>query len=113
MSIVDTWWQTETGGILITPLPGATRTKPGSATRPFFGIQPLLVEGTGMSLKELPVGICVLNTLGLVKCVRCMVIMRDLSRAYFSTYKGLYFTGDGCRRDEEGITGSLDALMMF
>ena len=112
--IVDTWWQTETGGILITPLPGATRTKPGSATRPFFGIQPLLVDGDGNELKGAASGnLCIKHPWpGQMRTVH-----GDHERfiqTYFSTYKGLYFTGDGCRRDEDGyywITGRVDDVL--
>jgi len=112
--IVDTWWQTETGGIMITPLPGATRTKPGSATRPFFGIQPLLVDGDGNELEGAASGnLCIkFPWPGQMRTV-----YGDHERfiqTYFSTYKGLYFTGDGCRRDEDGyywITGRVDDVL--
>ena len=112
--IVDTWWQTETGGILITPLPGATDLKPGSATRPFFGVQPLIVDGDGKELS----GSCRGNL-----CIRDSWpgMMRSLYgdhdrfvKTYFSTYKGLYFTSDGARRDEDGyywITGRVDDVI--
>ena len=97
--IVDTWWQTETGGILITPLPGATKLKPGSATRPFFGIKPELVDEKGNVLKGAASGNLVIldSWPGQMRTV-----YRDHERfvqTYFSTYKGMYFTGDGCRRD--------------
>ena len=112
--IVDTWWQTETGGILITPLPGATRTKPGSATRPFFGIQPLLVDGDGNELKGAASGnLCIKHPWP----GQMRTVYGDHERfiqTYFSTYKGLYFTGDGCRRDEDGyywITGRVDDVL--
>ena len=112
--IVDTWWQTETGGIMITPLPGATRTKPGSATRPFFGIQPLLVDADGNELEGATEGnLCIKHPWpGQMRSV-----YGDHERfiqTYFSTYKGLYFTGDGCRRDEDGyywITGRVDDVL--
>ena len=112
--IVDTWWQTETGGIMITPLPGATRTKPGSATRPFFGIQPLLVDSNGVELKGANEGnLCIkFPWPGQMRTV-----YGDHERfinTYFSTYEGLYFTGDGCRRDEDGyywITGRVDDVL--
>ncbi|MDP7175635.1 MAG: acetate--CoA ligase [SAR324 cluster bacterium] len=112
--IVDTWWQTETGGIMITPLPGATRTKPGSATRPFFGIQPLLVDADGNELEGTTEGnLCIKHPWpGQMRSV-----YGDHERfiqTYFSTYKGLYFTGDGCRRDEDGyywITGRVDDVL--
>jgi acetyl-CoA synthetase len=112
--IVDTWWQTETGGILITPLPGATRTKPGSATRPFFGVQPLLVDGDGNELEGASSGnLCIKHPWP----GQMRTVYGDHERffqTYFSTYKGLYFTGDGCRRDEDGyywITGRVDDVL--
>ena len=112
--IVDTWWQTETGGILITPLPGATALKPGSATLPFFGIQPALVDADGKELKGASSGNLVLKDSwpGQMRTV-----FRDHERfieTYFSTYPGRYFTGDGCRRDEDGyywITGRVDDVL--
>ncbi len=112
--IVDTWWQTETGGILITPLPGATATKPGSATRPFFGIQPQLVDGDGKVLEGAASGnLCIADSWpGQMRSV-----YGDHQRfidTYFSTYPGKYFTGDGCRRDEDGyywITGRVDDVI--
>jgi acetyl-CoA synthetase len=112
--IVDTWWQTETGGIMITPLPGATRTKPGSATRPFFGIQPLLVDAEGNELEGATEGnLCIKHPWP----GQMRTVYGDHERfiqTYFSTYKGLYFTGDGCRRDEDGyywITGRVDDVL--
>ena len=114
--IVDTWWQTETGGIMITPLPGATRTKPGSATRPFFGIQPLLVDAEGNELEGAAEGnLCIKHSWP----GQMRTVYGDHERfiqTYFSTYKGLYFTGDGCRRDEDGyywITGRVDDVLMI
>ena len=112
--IVDTWWQTETGGIMITPLPGATATKPGSATRPFFGIQPELVDGDGKTLEGATSGnLCIVDSWpGQMRSV-----YGDHERfvqTYFSTYPGKYFTGDGCRRDEDGyywITGRVDDVI--
>jgi acetyl-CoA synthetase len=112
--IVDTWWQTETGGILITPLPGATRLKPGSATRPFFGIKPAIVNTEGETL----VGACSGNL-----CLtdswpgQMRSVYGDHPRfieTYFSAYKGKYFTGDGARRDDDGfywITGRVDDVL--
>jgi acetyl-CoA synthetase len=112
--IVDTWWQTETGGILITPLPGATALKPGSATRPFFGIVPVIVDPEGKVLE----GACEGNL-----CIadswpgQMRTVYGDHERfvqTYFSTYRGKYFTGDGCRRDEDGyywITGRVDDVI--
>jgi acetyl-CoA synthetase len=114
-AVVDTWWQTETGGILITPLPGATPTKPGSATLPFFGVKPLLVDEQGAALEG--------NGQSGRLCLaqpwpgQARTIWGDHRRfkeTYFSTYKGLYFTGDGCRRDEDGyywITGRVDDVL--
>ena len=112
--IVDTWWQTETGGILITPLPGATRLKPGSATRPFFGVQPVLVDENGQELEGAASGnLCIKHPWpGQMRS-----IYGDHERffqTYFSTYKGYYFTGDGCRRDKDGyywITGRVDDVL--
>ena len=112
--IVDTWWQTETGGILITPLPGATKLKPGSATRPFFGIVPQIVDADGKALE----GACSGNL-----CIadswpgQMRTVYGDHQRfidTYFKTYPGKYFTGDGCRRDEDGyywITGRVDDVI--
>ena len=112
--IVDTWWQTETGGILITPLPGATPMKPGSATRPFFGIQPELVDSDGNVLKGASSGnLCIVDSWP----GQMRTIYGDHKRfieTYFSTYEGKYFTGDGCRRDEDGyywITGRVDDVI--
>lgn len=112
--IVDTWWQTETGGILITPLPGATALKPGSATRPFFGVQPCLVDADGRVLEGAATGnLCMIDAWpGIMRTV-----FRDHDRfvqTYFSAYPGKYFTGDGCRRDEDGyywITGRVDDVI--
>jgi acetyl-CoA synthetase len=112
--IVDTWWQTETGGILITPLPGATPLKPGSATRPFFGIKPALVDGDGKYLEGAAEGnLCITDSWP----GQMRTLYGDHERfeqTYFSTYAGLYFTGDGCRRDEDGyywITGRVDDVL--
>ena len=112
--IVDTWWQTETGGILITPLPGAIDLKPGSATRPFFGVQPALVDATGTVLEGEAAGNLVLldSWPGQMRTV-----YGDHQRfidTYFKTYPGMYFTGDGCRRDADGdywITGRVDDVI--
>jgi acetyl-CoA synthetase len=112
--IVDTWWQTETGGILITPLPGAIATKPGSATKPFFGVQPLLVDNDGKLLEGANDGnLCIADSWP----GQARSVFGDHKRfieTYFSTFKGLYFTGDGCRRDEDGyywITGRVDDVI--
>jgi len=113
--IVDTWWQTETGGILITPLPGAIKTKPGSATLPFFGVQPELVDENGKTLEG--------NDVSGNLCIKFPWpgMMRTLygdherfRQTYFTMYPGKYFTGDGCRRDEDGyywITGRVDDVI--
>jgi len=113
--IVDTWWQTETGGILITPLPGAIKTKPGSATLPFFGVQPELVDESGTTLEG--------NGVSGNLCIKFPWpgMMRTLygdherfRQTYFTMYPGKYFTGDGCRRDEDGyywITGRVDDVI--
>ena len=112
--IVDTWWQTETGGILITPIPGATPLKPGSATRPFFGVKPIIVDGEGRVLE----GACEGNL-----CIaqswpgQMRTVFGDHQRfieTYFVTFPGLYFTGDGARRDQDGfywITGRVDDVI--
>jgi acetyl-CoA synthetase len=113
---MDTWWQTETGGILMTPLPGVTPTKPGSATFPFFGVEPLLVKPeTGEELHG--------NGVEGALCLKrswpgqARTIYKDHARfkeTYFSQYKGLYFTGDGCKRDEDGyywVTGRIDDVL--
>jgi acetyl-CoA synthetase len=112
--IVDTWWQTETGGILITPLPGATRLKPGSATLPFFGVQPAIVDGEGNLLDgEASGNLVILDAWpGMMRTV--YGDHRRFVETYFSTYKGKYFTGDGCRRDADGyywITGRVDDVI--
>jgi acetyl-CoA synthetase len=112
--IVDTWWQTETGGILITPLPGATALKPGSATRPFFGVKPMLVDTDGNELTGAASGnLCITDSWpGQMRSV-----YGDHKRfidTYFVQYPGTYFTGDGCRRDEDGyywITGRVDDVL--
>ena len=112
--IVDTWWQTETGGILITPLPGATALKPGSATRPFFGIQPLIVDGEGGELTGATEGnLCIADSWP----GQMRTVYGDHDRfvqTYFATFPGRYFTGDGCRRDADGyywITGRVDDVI--
>ena len=112
--IVDTWWQTETGGILITPLPGATALKPGSATRPFFGVKPMLVDADGKELTGAASGnLCITDSWP----GQMRTVYGDHKRfieTYFSQYPGFYFTGDGCRRDEDGyywITGRVDDVL--
>src|SRR6266699_3771632 len=112
--IVDTWWQTETGGILITPLPGAIAQKPGSATLPFFGVIPQIVDAGGDVIEGAGAGNLVLadSWPGMMRTV-----FGDHERfvqTYFSTYQGKYFTGDGCRRDADGyywITGRVDDVI--
>lgn len=112
--IVDTWWQTETGGILITPLPGATKLKPGSATLPFFGVKPVMVDAEGKILEGAVEGnLCIAESWP----GQMRTVYGDHERfvqTYFSTYKGMYFTGDGARRDEDGyywITGRVDDVI--
>jgi acetyl-CoA synthetase len=112
--VVDTWWQTETGGILITPIPGATPLKPGSATRPFFGVEPVIVDNDGKRVDGAGVGnLCLARAWpGMMRTV-----FGDHPRfvaTYFSTFRGLYFTGDGARRDEDGfywLTGRVDDVI--
>ena len=112
--VVDTWWQTETGGIMITPLPGATRTKPGSATRPFFGIVPALVDDRGQFLEGAAAGNLVISESWPGQMRTVYGDHKRFVETYFSAYKGLYFTGDGCRRDADGyywITGRVDDVI--
>ncbi len=112
--IVDTWWQTETGGIMITPLPGATDTKPGSATRPFFGVQPALVDNTGMILEGATEGNLVIVDSWPGQARTVYGDHERYVQTYFSTFRGMYFTGDGARRDEDGyywITGRVDDVI--
>src|SRR6476646_3225660 len=112
--IVDTWWQTETGGILITPLPGATKLKPGSATRPFFGVTPVMVDAEGKELQGEATGnLCLINSWP----GQMRTVYGDHARfieTYFKAYPGKYFTGDGARRDKDGyywITGRVDDVI--
>ena len=112
--IVDTWWQTETGGILITPLPGATKLKPGSATRPFFGVKPEVVDANGNVLEGPTEGNLVLADSWPGQMRTVYGDHERFVQTYFSTYPGKYFTGDGCRRDEDGfywITGRVDDVI--
>ncbi len=114
-AVVDTWWQTETGGVLITPLPGVTPLKPGSATLPFFGVQPVLVddEGTVLEGRGVSGNLCLSRTWP----GQARTVWGDHERfreTYFTRFPGLYFTGDGCRRDEDGyywITGRVDDVI--
>ncbi|CED72532.1 acetate--CoA ligase [Aliivibrio wodanis] len=112
--IVDTWWQTETGGILISPLPGATALKPGSATRPFFGVQPALVDNMGNLIEGAADGNLVITD-SWPGQMRTIYGDHDrFEQTYFSTFKGMYFTSDGARRDEDGyywITGRVDDVL--
>ena len=112
--IVDTWWQTETGGVLITPLPGATALKPGSATRPFFGVKPEIVDANGVILNGACEGNLVLADSWPGQMRTVYGDHERFVQTYFSTYPGKYFTGDGCRRDEDGyywITGRVDDVI--
>ena len=112
--IVDTWWQTETGGILISPLPGATALKPGSATRPFFGIEPALVDADGTELEGATSGNLIIKHPWPGQMRTVYGDHERFIQTYFSTYKGKYFTGDGARRDEDGywwITGRVDDVL--
>ncbi len=112
--IVDTWWQTETGGIMITPLPGATALKPGSASKPFFGIQPALVNADGQVLEGAAEGNLVITASWPGQMRGLYGDQQRFIEAYFTTYPGYYFTGDGCRRDEDGyywITGRVDDVL--
>jgi len=112
--IVDTWWQTETGGILITPLPGATPTKPGSATKPFFGIQPILVDGDNKELTGPAEGNLCINSSWPGQMRTVYGDHQRFIDTYFTTFPGRYFSGDGCRRDEDGyywITGRVDDVI--
>jgi acetyl-CoA synthetase len=112
--IVDTWWQTETGGALITPMPGATALKPGSASLPMFGVEPVLVDGEGQRLDGAASGnLCIARSWP----GQMQAVWGDPDRfftTYFATFPGLYFTGDGCRRDDDGyhwITGRVDDVI--
>jgi acetyl-CoA synthetase len=112
--IVDTWWQTETGGILITPLPGATRLKPGSATHPFFGVKPQIVDADGKVLDGAAEGNLVIADSWPGQMRTVYGDHERFVQTYFSTYPGKYFTGDGCRRDADGyywITGRVDDVI--
>src|SRR6516225_3350441 len=112
--IVDTWWQTETGGILITPLPGATKLKPGSATLPFFGVQAAIVDEKGNVLDGAASGNLVILDSWPGQMRTVFGDHERFVQTYFSAYKGMYFTGDGCRRDEDGyywITGRVDDVI--
>jgi acetyl-CoA synthetase len=112
--VVDTWWQTETGGILISPLPGATDLKPGSATKPFFGVQPALVDANGKVLEGEAAGNLVLTDSWPGQMRTVYGDHQRFIDTYFKAYPGMYFTGDGCRRDADGyywITGRVDDVI--
>lgn len=112
--IVDTWWQTETGGFMITPLPGATELKAGSATRPFFGVQPALVDNVGTPQEGACEGNLVITDSWPGQARTLFGDHDRFEQTYFSTFKGMYFSGDGARRDEDGyywITGRVDDVL--
>ena len=112
--IVDTWWQTETGGVMITPLPGATDLKPGSASRPFFGVRPQIVDNDGTVIEGAGEGCLVIAGSWPGQMRTVWGDHERFFQTYFSTFKGLYFTGDGCRRDDDGyywITGRIDDVI--
>ncbi len=112
--IVDTWWQTETGGILIAPLPGATATKPGSATLPFFGVQPVVLDDQGRELEGPAEGVLAIKDSWPGQMRTIWQDHERFAQTYFEMFKGCYFSGDGCRRDEDGyywITGRVDDVI--
>ena len=112
--VIDTWWQTETGGILIAPLPGATDLKPGSATKPFFGVKPAIVDNEGNILDGVAEGNLVILDSWPGQMRTVYGDHERFIQTYFSNYKGMYFTGDGARRDEDGyywITGRVDDVL--
>jgi acetyl-CoA synthetase len=111
---VDTWWQTETGGIMITPLPSVTPLKPGAASMPFFGIQPAIVDKLGTELQQAAEGNLVIRDSWPGQARTVYGDHQRFIQTYFSTYENQYFTGDGCRRDEDGyywITGRVDDVL--
>ncbi|WP_272689049.1 acetate--CoA ligase [Providencia sp. PROV033] len=112
--VVDTWWQTETGGFMITPLPGATMLKPGSATLPFFGVRPALVDNLGEPIEGATEGNLVIVDSWPGQARTLFGDHERFEQTYFSTFKGMYFSGDGARRDEDGyywITGRIDDVL--
>jgi len=112
--VIDTWWQTETGGIMITPLPGATRLKPGSATKPFFGVVPAILDNQGNELEGPAEGVLAISASWPGQARTVYGNHKRFFETYFSTYKGKYFTGDGARRDRDGyywITGRVDDVL--
>ena len=111
---MDTWWQTETGGVMISPLPGATALKPGSASRPLFGIQPALFDADGNELEGAAEGNLVIKDSWPSQARTVYGDHERFKNTYFSAYDNVYFTGDGCRRDEDGyywITGRVDDVL--
>ena len=113
--IVDTWWQTETGGILISPLPGVTSTKPGSATKPLFGVKPVIVDQNNNILEGPTEGSLCLDISWPGQMRTVYGDHKRFAETYFSTFPGRYFTGDGCRRDKDGyywITGRVDDVII-
>jgi len=113
--IVDTWWQTETGGHMMTPLPGATATKPGSATKPFFGVQPVILDPqTGVEMEGACEGVLAIKESWPSQMRTVYGDHERFVKTYFAAYKGYYFTEDGCKRDEDGyywITGRVDDVL--
>ena len=112
--IVDTWWQTETGGVMISPLPGATALKPGSATRPMFGVQPMLLDNDGSVIDGAGDGCLVIADSWPGQMRTVWGDHERFFQTYFTTFAGYYFTGDGCRRDDDGyywITGRIDDVI--
>lgn len=112
--VVDTWWQTETGGIMITPLPGATRLKPGSCTKPFFGVVPAILDAQGNELEGVAEGILAISESWPGQARTVFGDHKRFFETYFSSYKGKYFTGDGAKRDHDGyywITGRVDDVL--
>ncbi|MDD1509598.1 acetate--CoA ligase [Pseudomonas sp. CNPSo 3701] len=112
--IVDTWWQTETGAIMITPLPGATDLKPGSATRPFFGVQPVLLDEQGKEIDGPGAGVLAIKASWPSQIRSVYGDHKRMLETYFTAYPGYYFSGDGARRDEDGywwITGRIDDVI--
>jgi acetyl-CoA synthetase len=112
--VIDTWWQTETGSILISPLPGATALKPGSATRPFFGVQPALLDEQGKEIEGAGAGVLAIKASWPSQIRSVYGDHKRMIETYFSAYPGYYFTGDGARRDEDGyywITGRVDDVI--
>ena len=112
--IVDTWWQTETGAHMLTPLPGATALKPGSATRPFFGVQPVLLDAEGAEIEGPGEGLLMIKASWPSQIRSIYGDHQRFIDTYFSAYPGYYLTGDGARRDEDGyywITGRVDDVL--